>query len=219
MLYGDAGPVRAASGWITIDGDRLVEYAGLRAPGRHNVTNLCGAIAGIMLLTGAPPPADAVAQAIDSFEGLPSRCQSIGTRRAVEFVDDALASNPFATTASVRAFGDRPLTIILGGADRGIDFGQLADAVVSRTPTPRVVVIPPDGDRIIESLVATADARHADVAVTEGADVSDAVCIAADITPDGGVVLFSPGAPTPAGGGGYRERSRLFRAGFEALVP
>ena len=29
-------------------------------------------------------------------------------------------------------------------------------------------------------------------------------------TPAGGVVLFSPGAPTPEGGGGYRERSRQF---------
>jgi len=40
--------------------------------------------------------------------------------------------------------------------------------------------------------------------------VAAAVHLAAGSTPEGGVVLFSPGAPTPEGGGGYRERSRQF---------
>ncbi len=71
---------------------------------------------------------------IEGFDGLPSRCQSIGTSNGLEFVDDALASNPFATAASVTSYGDRPMTLILGGADRGVDFTQLAEAVARRRP-------------------------------------------------------------------------------------
>jgi hypothetical protein len=36
------------------------------------------------------------------------------------------------------------------------------------------------------------------------------VAAAVAVTPAGGVILFSPAAPTPAGGGGYGARSREF---------
>ena len=219
ILYGDGGRVRAESGWVTIDDVQLVEYSGLRAPGAHNVANLCGAIAGALLLTGAAPSARAVATTIEEFAGLPSRCQTIGTKDGVEYVDDALASNPFATTASVASYPHRPMTLILGGADRGVDFASLAEAVVTRAPPPRIVVIPPDGGRIVDSLGTVGDQRRVSLSVVEAADLGDATRVAGEITPPGGVVLFSPGAPTPEGHGGFGQRSRTFRAAFEAMAP
>ena len=48
--------------------------------------------------------------------------------------------------------------------------------------------------------------------------LAEAVDAAVSMTPAGGVILFSPAAPTPEGEGGYRERSRQFVAatGLEA---
>jgi UDP-N-acetylmuramoylalanine--D-glutamate ligase len=218
ILYGDHGRVRAEAGWISVDGQQLVEYSGLRAPGAHNVANLCGAVAGALLLNGSPPPAAAVAAAIDGFDGLPSRCHSIGTRDGIEFIDDALASNPFATAASVGSYDDRPMTLILGGADRGVDFEPLAEVVATRVPVPGIVVIPPDAGRIAASLAAAGRRHRVAVPITEAADPGQAARLAAETTPKGGVVLFSPGAPTPDGEGGFRERSRLFHQAFEALT-
>jgi UDP-N-acetylmuramoylalanine--D-glutamate ligase len=217
ILYGDHGRVRAEAGWISVDGQQLVEHSGLRTPGAHNVANLCGAIAGVLLLTGSPPPPAAVVAVIDGFDGLPSRCQSIGTREGIEFIDDALASNPFATAASVASYGSRPMTLILGGADRGVDFTPVAEAVVTRVPVPHVVVIPPDSERITASLVRAGRRRGVEVSIAEGADAGHAAAMAVMTTPKGGVVLFSPGAPTPEGEGGFRARSRLFHRAFEAL--
>ena len=217
-LYGDQGRVQARSGWISVDGEQLVEYVGLRTPGEHNVANLCGAVAGVLLLTGSPPQPAALVEAIEGFEGLPSRCQSIGTRGGLEFVDDALASNPFATVASVASYGDRPMTLILGGADRGVDFTDLAEVVATRVPVPHVVTIPPDGGRIADRLTTVGRQHQVEVSISEAADPGDAARTAWTTTPRGGVVLFSPGAPTPDGEGGFRERSRLFREAFEALT-
>ena len=219
LLYGERGRVWADSGWISIDGERLVEYSGLRAPGAHNVANLCGAIAGALLLTGAAPSVASVAAAIEEFDGLPSRCQSIGTRDGVEYVDDALASNPLATTASMASYTDRPMTLILGGADRGVDFAPLAEAVVARAPTPNIVVIPPDGGRIVDAVRAAGNRRQVEVSITETPDLGGAVRTAVAGTPNGGVVLFSPGAPTPTGHGGFGARSRRFRMAVEAIRP
>jgi UDP-N-acetylmuramoyl-L-alanine---L-glutamate ligase len=203
-LFGPSGRVRVgASGAIEADGVPLVDGGLLRAPGRHNLWNLCGAVAGAMLLTGLSPAASAVEAAVDGFAGLPSRCLTVGERYGLTFVDDALASNPFATVASISAFAGRELTVILGGADRGVDPGDLVKALTLRRPRPRVVVLPPDPDRLVDALGSA-------VPIEVVTDLAGAVASAVVMTPPGGVVLFSPAAPTPTGEGGFSERSRRF---------
>jgi len=207
-LYGpDGAVVVGADGWVEAGGLRLADSARLRVPGRHNAWNLCGAVAGALALTGRVPSDGAVAGAVDGFAGLPSRCHQLGERDGRTFVDDALASNPFASAASIETFAGRPLTVIVGGADRGVDPGPLVDALVGHRPGVAVVVLAPDADRLAAALVAGGLAAS-DVHTVD--DVAGAVDEAVRRTPAGGVVLFSPGAPTPEGGGGYRERSRQF---------
>jgi UDP-N-acetylmuramoylalanine--D-glutamate ligase len=191
----------------------LVDWHRLRMPGEHNVTNLCGAIAGVMLLRGDVPPASAVTAALDGFDGLPSRCRTVGHVHGLTFVDDALASNPFATTASLQAFPDQELTVILGGSDRGVDPTALVAALTTRRPRPRVVILPPDPQRMLTLVHAQGDSME----VVPAADIEEAVRFASASTPAGGVVLFSPAAPTPDGEGGYRQRSRRFIAAIGAI--
>jgi UDP-N-acetylmuramoylalanine--D-glutamate ligase len=210
ILFGPSGEVRATeSGEIEVDDQSLGAVPLLRVPGRHNLWNLCGAIAGALLLDGHSPSIDAIQNAVGGFEGLPSRCHAVGERDGLTFVDDALASNPFATIASIEAFPDRVLTVILGGADRGVDPAPLLEALASRRPAPQVIVLPPDPTRLLDgvaSLVGPSGAPAAQVAT----DIEDAVRIARSVTPVGGIVLFSPAAPTPEGEGGYAQRSRRF---------
>ncbi len=211
MLFGASGRVRAeSSGMISVDGTPVVATDRLRAPGGHNVANLCGAISGVLLLRGEQPSPEAVTAAVDGYDGLPSRCRTVGVRHDLTFVDDALASNPFATMASVAAFPGRDLTIILGGADRGVDLGQLTESLVARRPMPRVVVLPPDPERMVEALRDAGSGSEPRLLVETVGDLDEAVAKAVAVTPGGGVVLFSPAAPTPEGEGGYRHRSRQF---------
>ena len=205
ILFGPEGRVRVGpDGWIEIDGARVVDGRRLRVPGLHNTWNLCGAIAGVLLLTGEAPTPAAVAAAVDGFAGLPSRCQVLGEHGGRTYVDDALASNPFASAASVASFAGRPLTVIVGGADRGVDPGPLVDVLAAHRPPSSVVVLSPDPGRLASSLAGSV--AHLQTA----ADLDEAVVLAGGLTPRGGVILFSPGAPTPDGGGGYRVRSRQF---------
>jgi len=205
-LYGPHGRVVVDDdGWVVADGERLVDSARLRVAGRHNAWNLCGAVAGALLLTGRIPSSEAVTAAVDGYAGLPSRCHVLGERDGRTYVDDALASNPFASAASIGTFAGRALCVIVGGADRGVDPAPLVDAVAAHRPPAAVVVVEPDTGRLVDALVAGGVPAGA---VRTADDVADAVALATEVTPEGGVVLFSPGAPTPDGGGGYRERSR-----------
>ncbi len=211
ILFGPAGRVRATDdGRVTID-DQLVAHASdMAVPGWHNVWNLCGALAGALLLENRVPTTDAIATAVADFAGLPSRCETLGQIDGLTFVDDALASNPFATEASLAAFPDRPLTLVLGGADRGVDPGGLLRAIVDRRPELRVVVLAPDRQGWFEMLTTRAAGSASGTVVERAPDIEQAVKVAVAATPPGGVVLFSPAAPTEVGEGGYAERSRRF---------
>ncbi len=210
VLFGPAGRVRlGGSGMVELDGTPLVDPGRLRIPGRHNVWNLCGAIAGTLLVAGRPPPAEAVARAVDTFDGLPSRCRTIGRRGGLTFVDDALASNPFAAAASVEAFPDGELAVIVGGADRGVDARPLAEALARRHPPPAVVVLAPAGQRLVDAIAGLPAGRRPAV-VRRAGDLDEAVRMAVESTSGEGVILFSPAAPTPEGEGGFAERSRRF---------
>jgi UDP-N-acetylmuramoylalanine--D-glutamate ligase len=213
MLFGTSGRVRIEPfGTISVDGTPVVAADRLPVPGAHNVANLCGAIAGVLLLRGEPPSVEAVTGAVDGYDGLPSRCRTVGERDGLTFVDDALASNPFATSASAASFPGRDLTVILGGADRGVDLGELSDALVARLPRPKVVVLPPDPERMVDALLDAGSGSGPPLSVETAGDLEDAVAKAVAVTSTGGVVLFSPAAPTPDGLGGYQQRSRQFIA-------
>lgn len=213
MLFGPAGRVRVTDdGTVTIDDQPVARTSDMAVPGQHNVWNLCGALAGVLLLENQVPTTEAIATAVSTFEGLPSRCHTIGQNHGLTFVDDALASNPFATEASLGAFPDRPLTLVLGGADRGVDPAGLLGAIVDHRPVARVVVLAPDAQGWSETLTTRAAASGSDLVVERAPDIEQAVKAAVASTPTGGVVLFSPAAPTEVGEGGYAERSRRFAA-------
>jgi UDP-N-acetylmuramoylalanine--D-glutamate ligase len=211
-LFGPSGRVAVdASAVVSVDGVPSVDGSRLRIPGRHNLWNLCGAVTAATLLDGRPPTAPVLEAVVEEFEGLPSRCRTVGERDGRTFVDDALASNPFATVASLDAFPDRELTVILGGADRGVDPRALVEALVRRRPVPGVVLLPPEAERLAGALAA-GETGGAFLSVAVVADLAEAVDAAVAMTAPGGVVLFSPAAPTPAGEGGFGARSRQFVA-------
>jgi UDP-N-acetylmuramoylalanine--D-glutamate ligase len=82
------------------------------------------------------------------------------------------------------------------------------------------VVLPPDHGHLVDALASTGAGRPSPV-VAMADDVAGAVRTAAAVTPRGGVVLFSPAAPTPDGEGGFGARSRQFvaAAGLDPAGP
>jgi UDP-N-acetylmuramoylalanine--D-glutamate ligase len=212
ILFGPAGRVHVGPGGIVeVDGEPLADTARLRVPGLHNRWNLCGALAGVLLLEGRPPSRAALESAVDAFEGLASRCHTLGERDSLTYVDDALASNPFATAASIEAFPGRDLTVIVGGADRGVAPTELVEALRAHRPAPRVIALLPESSRVVDAVRDSQGSGAPVIQVEVAEDLPGAVALAAASTPSGGVVLFSPGAPTPEGEGGYVARSRTFR--------
>jgi UDP-N-acetylmuramoylalanine--D-glutamate ligase len=186
-------------------GDRpLFPRSALPLVGRHNAGNLCVALA-VLDALGVDCVAirDALAEAVAGFRGLPHRLAEIADPSGLLFVDDTLATSPYATMHAIEAYEGRPLTVIVGGTDRGLDYAALREHLTTRTIT--VIGIPDSGPRMVEALRGLAGIR------TELADdLVAAVRLARKLTPAGGVVLLSPGAPSYGRFRNFEHRSEVF---------
>jgi len=185
------------------DGDRrLPAPAGL--PGTHNLHNLAAALAVTDLLDRRP---ENLAVALGSFRGLPHRLSAIGARAGRRLVDDSLSTTPVATLAALDALRGRPVTVLVGGLDRGIDWSSHAPAFRAAAPH-ALVGLPDSGPAILAALegagLTPPGGMHSE------ADMAAAVRRALAVTPPDGIVLLSPGAPSFPRFRDYRERAEAF---------
>jgi UDP-N-acetylmuramoylalanine--D-glutamate ligase len=184
----------------------------LGLPGRHNRRNAliaerCLRALGIDGCQGEARLRAAAA----GYEGLPSRLTTIGAVDGVTFIDDSLSTNVLPTLAALDAFPGRRVALIVGGQDRGIDYGELADGVLARRVPTLVLTLPDSGPRIS----AVFKERGSDAGPVEVTDCPDLqAAVGAGLgwarSGGGGVVLLSPAAPSFGHIRDYRDRAESF---------
>jgi UDP-N-acetylmuramoylalanine--D-glutamate ligase len=113
------------------------------------------------------------------------------------------------TQAALAAFTDRPVALLVGGYDRGVDYAPLAETLAARVGPTLVVTMPDNGPRIGDAVRAVSNGR---VEVVDSEDLGAAVATAVAWATAGAVVLLSPAAPSFGHFGDYRERSDAFAA-------
>jgi UDP-N-acetylmuramoylalanine--D-glutamate ligase len=166
---------------------------------RHNLSNLAGALA-VAEMFGVDRPA--ALRAAETFSPLPHRQQEIGSADGLLFVDDSISTTPEAAIAALDVYSDAAVTLIVGGHDRGIDYGPLLSRLRS-TPPRAIITIGASGQRLFEAL-GGADFVH------RAASMREAVDLAKAITSHGGVVLLSPAAPSYGTYRSFIERGEDF---------
>ena len=204
-------------GWHVRDtalhrGERFVmDLRTLPLPGRHNRLNLCAALAAIEALG---LDAAALAPSASSFRPLPHRLQSLGSRDGIEFIDDSISTTPHASLAALDCHRGRRVAILVGGYDRGLDWGVFAERMLVEPPV-AVVTMGQNGPRIHEKLKQIGINNR--FAVEEASEMDDAIKIGRRLLDNNGLILLSPGAPSFPRYKDYAERGRHFAkvAGFD----
>lgn len=200
-----------AKGHTLYRGDTAVlDLRELPMPGQHNAGNVCAALTAIDALG---LDAAALAPAARQFRPLPHRLQSLGEKSGIRYVNDSISTTPFASIAALECFTALPVAILVGGYDRGLEWDAFADYVAAHPPK-AIIAMGQNGARIAERLRAIAAPGFA---LSEAADLPDAVHQAQQALPQGGVVLLSPGAPSFGVYADYVARGRHFAelAGFD----
>lgn len=199
-------------GWL-VDGDeicsgnRAVSLDGSPLARHHFALDLCAALTAVEAAAGSPVATVAVEHVVANYRTLPSRLEPIAIVDDIEYIDDALASNPFGACAALAAYLHRPVVLILGGADRGVDLSPLVAAIKEHCAPVQVVLFSETAFRFARELTV-ADVRYE---VHPADDVAGAVHLARQLAEPGAVVLFSPAVPTPGALGNYRDRSAAFK--------
>jgi UDP-N-acetylmuramoyl-L-alanine---L-glutamate ligase len=199
-----------------VDLVEIMDLADSMLVGRHNAVNVCGALTALQLV-GVDLLAHRVelAAALRTFRPLAHRLEPVGEHRGRLVIDDSLSTAPQAAVAALAAFDDRPVGIIVGGHDRGLDYQPLADALARRTTPTWVCGVPLSGERIVPLIEATMHAYGTDqslIHVIAFDDFDAAVHYAASVVPEGGVLLLSPAAPSFGRFRNYAERGQHFRS-------
>ncbi|WP_327025069.1 UDP-N-acetylmuramoyl-L-alanine--D-glutamate ligase [Micromonospora sp. NBC_01739] len=214
---GAADSVNVAAGpdgtpWFHLVDRPLFPRAVLPLVGRHNEGNLCVALAVLDALgVDIVGRKDALAVAVAEFQGLAHRLTEIVDPSGLTFVDDTLATSPYAAMHAIDAYDGRPLTVIVGGNDRGVDYTPLREHLAERELT--VIGIPDSGPRIIQTLSGLPKVRTELVD-----DLTAAVHLARQLTPPNGVVLLSPAAPSYGRFRNFEHRSEVFAEAIQTTT-
>lgn len=183
--------------------DCPVDLAKTALIGDHNRENLALAWRAAECL--GVPKAAAVAAA-EAFAPLPHRLQPLGEVAGLRWVDDAISTTPESAVAALDALGDDVKTIILGGQDRGVDFTPLAERLRGSSVS-TALLFPGSGPRIRAAI----EAAGTDIESIDVASMEEAVRVAREKTPPGGIVLLSTASPSYGMFKNFEEKGRTFQ--------
>jgi len=200
------GDARVEDGLLVVDagsgGIPLVRADELLIRGVHNVSNALAASAAALAMGASP---DAVRAGLTTFEPIEHRLDPVATIGGVEYVNDSKATNPDAVMKALTAFGSTPLIILLGGRNKGNDFGPLAEACALRC---RLAVLYGEARPELETAFRSAGAPH----VVAGT-MLEALALASAASLPGEVVLLSPACASFDEFSDYEDRGHRFVEG------
>jgi len=183
--------------------DILVQDLSLK--GRHNVYNsMAAAIAGkIMNITN-----ETIRRSLTSFEGVEHRMEKVMSVGGVLYVNDSKATNVNSTWYALESV-KTPIVLILGGTDKGNDYGPLYDLV--REKVKAIVCMGVDNKKIHDSFGGIVPV------IVDTLSATECVNKCAELASPGDTVLLSPCCASFDLFKNYEDRGRQFKEAVRNL--
>lgn len=149
--------------------------------GKHNLSNLSAALAVAKLLK---IPDSSINKVLREFKGIEGRLELIKQSRGVKYYNDTTATTPEAAIAALKMF--RNIILIAGGADKSLNFKELAKIIAKRVKS--LILLPGTA-----TLKLRKEMEKFTVPTFEIRSMKDAVKKAGKLAKRGDIVLLSPG--------------------------
>jgi len=173
--------------------------------GKHNQYN---SMAASLAATAVDIRKEKIREALQTFESLEHRMETVATIKNVEFINDSKATNVNSTWFALESM-EKPVILILGGVDKGNDYSLLAELVKEKVKA--IVCMGTENRKIHEAfgdivplMVNTDNAK-------------DAVQSAFHFANKGDVVLLSPACASFDLFKNYEDRGNQFRQAVKDL--
>jgi len=194
--HGRAGAFLDGAAIVLRDPDGRLDLGGFVVPGAHNIENLMAAVL-CARAAGADPAV--MEPALPQLRGLPHRMEWVRGLDGVDWYNDSKATNVASAAKTLEGIGRRAV-VLLGGKDKGGDYGPLVDALAAGAPMIRDAL---EGTGVRFEVVD---------------DLAAAVTVARAWALDGDAVLLSPACSSYDQFRDYEQRGDTFRELVEELT-
>ncbi len=177
----------------------------LTVPGAHNREDAEAALAAVAAFLGmsleelVETHAEELRKGLAGFKGLPHHIEFVRELRGVEYYDDSFSTAEPALEVAVQAFPGRPLVLIAGGQDKGVDLSETKRIIFGAPELRRVFLLGEIAGKLAEG--EDPEKYTAVQSLAEAVEGAQKVAEEASADVDGGsaagagpVVLLSPGA-------------------------
>ena len=173
--------------------------------GKHNQYN---SMAAGLAASAVDIRKEKIREALQTFESLEHRMETVATIKNVEFINDSKATNVNSTWFALESM-EKPVILILGGVDKGNDYSLLKELVKEKVKA--IVCMGTENRKIHEafgdivSLMVNTD------------NAKDAVQSAFHFSSKGDVVLLSPACASFDLFKNYEDRGNQFKKAVKEL--
>ncbi|NQD71067.1 UDP-N-acetylmuramoyl-L-alanine--D-glutamate ligase [Sphingobacterium shayense] len=177
----------------------------LSLQGKHNVYNnmASGLIAKVQELRN-----QTMKESMESYVNIPHRLEHVACIGGVNYINDSKATNVNSVWYALESFSP-DIVLIMGGVDKGNDYGMLRDLVKSKVKA--IICIGKDSTRIHESFEEDTEV------IVNASSMQDAVEIASYLAKKGDTVLLSPACASFDWFKNYEERGDKFKEAVMSL--
>jgi len=173
--------------------------------GKHNQYN---SMAASLAATAVDIRKEKIREALQTFESLEHRMETVATIKNVEFINDSKATNVNSTWFALESM-EKPVILILGGVDKGNDYSLLTELVKEKVKA--IVCMGTENRKIHEAFGDIVPL----MVNTENAN--DAVQSAFHFASKGDVVLLSPACASFDLFKNYEDRGNQFKKAVKEL--
>ena len=178
-------------------GEHIFDLSCLQLKGKHNLENTAAASLAA-LAVGASP--SGITEAMERFTGLHHRLEYVATVHDTHYYNDSKGTNVDAVARALESF-DVPVVLIMGGRDKGGDYGILENLI--RTRVKALFVMGEAQNAILNAL-----GEH--TRTQKVVSLPNAVEAASKAAGPGDIVLLSPGCSSFDMFEDYARRGEVF---------
>ncbi len=173
--------------------------------GKHNQYN---SMAASLAATAVDIRKEKIREALQTFESLEHRMETVATIKNVEFINDSKATNVNSTWYALESM-EKPVILILGGVDKGNDYSLLEELVKEKVKA--IVCMGTENRKIHEAF------GHIVSLMVNTDNAMDAVRSAFHFASKGDVVLLSPACASFDLFKNYEDRGNQFKKAVKEL--
>ena len=203
--YENSCDVYTENGEIFAFGEKIMDEADIKIPGKHNVENYMAAISA----TKGLAKKEAIINVARTFGGVEHRIEFVRELDGVRYYNSSIDSSPNRTINTLKVFDK--VVLITGGKDKGISYDELGEWLAKKTK--HIVLIGKTGPVIKESLekYVKETGIGADIKTEFCQNYEEAVSAARNASEKGDVVLLSNASTSFDMFNNFEERGNLFK--------